>query len=83
LKFIDQLSKHGVNLAEALRKMFGAFARGAQRAETEKVAAAAVAFDHAVSCGSCRGGIDAEDTQELAFRSGRDLHGNEFTAAGC
>src|SRR5579872_6515480 len=71
----------GMNFAQAFGKMFGAFARGAQGAEAQHAAAASIAFDHAVAGRAGGGGIDAEDTQAITIRSGREWHGIECTAA--
>ncbi len=81
LKLLDQRGEHGMNFAQAFGKMFRALARGAQRAEAQHAAAAAVAFNHAVSGGAGRGGIDAEHAEEIAIGSGRERHGIECTAA--
>ena len=58
--------------------MLAGLVAGAQRAEAQHAAAAAVAFDHAVAGGAGRGGIDAEHAK-LAIRSG-ESHGKECTA---
>ena len=68
LKLLDQFAQHRVDFAEPFGKMFWAFARGAQRAESQHPAAAAVAFNHSVTGGSGSGGIDAEHAEEIAIR---------------
>ena len=83
LKFLDQSGKHGVNFAKALGKMFGPFARGAQRAEAQQAAPTAVTFNHAVSRRAGSGGIDAQHAEEFAFGLGSERHGIECTAGRC
>ena len=79
LELLDQIAQHCVDFTKALWKMFGPFARGAQRAEAEHSAAASIAFDHAISGGSRRGGIDAENAEKIGRGSRGWLHGIECT----
>jgi len=60
--------------------MFGGLARGVKGAEAQHAAAAAVAFNHAVSCGGLRGGIDTEHTDQIFSCSRGERHGYECTA---
>jgi hypothetical protein len=80
LKFLNQGRQQGMNFAKALGKMVRAFARGAQGAEAQQAAAAAVAFYHAVTGRAGGGGIDAEDAIAIIMGSRRQRHGNECTA---
>ena len=80
LKFLNQCSQQGMNFAQALGKMVRAFARGAQGAEAQHAAAAAVAFYHAVTGRAGGGGIDAEHAIAIIMGSRRQRHGNECTA---
>jgi len=79
-KFFDQFAEHRMDFAEALGKMFGTLARGAQRAEAQHPAAPPVTFNHSVASGSCRGGINAEHPEEDTARSRQLWHGTECTA---
>ena len=69
LEFLYQIAQHRMYFAEPLGKMFGTLARGAQRAKAKHPAAPPVTFDHSVAGSSCRGGIDAEHSEEHASRS--------------
>src|SRR5215467_12885841 len=71
-----------MDFAEPLGKMLGALAAafGAQGAEAKHAAAAAIAFNHAISGGARRGGVHTQHAKKAAVCSRRERHAHQCTA---